>query len=78
MEPGLAQDTVLCDIVWSDVSYGDYHADVPADPETHRENNVAYGDGHAETHYHTPIQDSIGYWYWEEHYVMRGTQYLLY
>ncbi len=79
MEPGLAQDAVLCDIIWSDVSYGDVHADVYNQaPETHRENNVAYGDGHAETHFHTPIQDGVGYWYWPEHYVLRGPQYLLY
>ena len=80
MEPGLAQDAILCDMVGSDVNYADVHADVYLDaPETHRENNVAFGDGHAETHYHTPsLQDWFGYWYWEEHYVKRQMMYLLY
>ena len=80
MEPGLAQDAILCDMIFSDITYNDVHADVYDNaPETHRENNVAFGDGHAETHYHTPsLQDSLGYWYWEEHYVKRQNTYLLY
>ena len=73
-----AQDAILADMTGSDVNYADLHADVYLDPATHRENNVAFGDGHAETHYHTPIQDLSGFWYWEEHYVKFGITYMLY
>jgi len=79
MSPGNSQDAILCDIIWSDSGYGDLHAQDYTNPETHIDNNVAFSDGHAETHYHTPVlDDDSPWWHWDDHYVKRGTQYLLY
>ena len=78
MNPGTSRDTILCDIIWSDSSYGDVHTRYQT-PQDHLENNVAYADGHVETHMHTPVIDAHSpWWHWDEHYVRRGTQFLLY
>ena len=72
------QDVILADMVMSDTGYIDNHADNPRDFTTHRENNVAYSDGHVETHYHR-ITETLPWPHWEEHYVLQsGLTYWLY
>ena len=80
MHPGDSQDAIISDIIWSDSGYGDLHAKTYYNaPETHIDNNVAFSDGHVQTHYHTPVLNSDSpWWHWDDHYVLRGTQYLLY
>ena len=81
-----SRDAILSDIIWSDDGlngYADVHADVQRRaPTTHVDNNVAYGDGHVETHRdHTVNQvDGAGWYYWDDHYVRRSLtgQYQLY
>ena len=81
MEPGNAEDVILADHIGADV--GDYRFCDPhvewSQPgslyfdfrlDVHRENNVAYGDGHAETHHHQ-FDVSLGWPYWEGHYVVK-------
>ena len=51
--PTMPKDAILMDVILSDTGYIDTHADNPRDPDTHRDNNVGYSDGHVETHKHT-------------------------
>jgi len=70
MQPGYARDVIVSDVIWSDSDYGDIHADVYTDPNTHRENNAGYGDGHAETVYNE-ITDWAPWPHWDR-YVLNG------
>ena len=76
MRPDHPGDVIVSDIIWSDTGYGDLHAGSYNDPNTHRDNNVGYSDGHAETH-HNEITEWDPFPHWDRH-VMRGIQYLLY
>ena len=82
---GDSRDAILSDIIFSDSDYGDTHADAQAanvilgQIPAHIDNNVAYGDGHVERHYHRIQRDSHSpWWHWDDHYVKRFGQYLLY
>ena len=77
MGPDYGQDVVVSDVIWSDTDYGDIHADVYSDPNTHREHNAGYADGHVTTMNKT-ITNVSPYPHWDEYYVMRGPQFLLY
>ena len=77
MGPGSSEDAVVSDVIWSDTDYGDYHADVYSDPATHREHNVGFSDGHVET-FRKRITKWFPYPHWDEYYVRRDVQYMLY
>ena len=89
LRPDNPQDTIVGDIIWSDSGYANVHAEDQlvylalgdvAGPENAKDNNVAYSDGHVETHSQRPtLTDGLGYYYWEKHYVFRdNVQYMLY
>ncbi len=66
---------ILADIVMSEgcPSSGiNNHATDPRDNETHQENNVAYSDGHVETHVKTFTEFGPPA-HWQEHYVRYTT-----
>ena len=69
--PGNSRDAILSDQIGSDINYADVHAGVYVDePSKYLDNNVAYADGHVETHMHKPVLDSHSSWYhWDEHYI---------
>ena len=70
MQPGTSRDAIWADTIQSDQgSHYFTHADDPYDYTTHRENNVAYSDGHAETHHHE-ITEVSPYALWDEHYII--------
>ena len=82
--PGSDQDAILADPIYCqgghmELMYGDPHLDimwVPNDEgvKQRRENNVAYSDGHVETHGRSnPYVDDENYLMWEgANYVPRG------
>ena len=93
-EPGQAQDVVLADMLMGDIGFPEFidphHqgnisgsdwlgnvsvVDFRISPYT--ENCVAYGDGHAETHRHS-FDESLGWPYWDGHWVLVANQGLLY
>jgi prepilin-type processing-associated H-X9-DG protein len=79
--PRGSDDVILTDVMMndaSDVGFIGMHADNPRDRSTHRVNNLAYCDGHAETH-----QDDVGNVEFhltpiEENYVWGGLAYWSY
>ncbi len=73
MSPAGAQDVVLADIVMAECCHNgiNNHADIPRDYRTHRENNVTYSDGHAETHAHKFIESGPPA-HWSDHYLLQG------
>ena len=90
LRPDNPQDAIVGDIIWSDSGYNNIHAPEPGTvnvggggvvgPLNAKDNNVAYSDGHVETHSQRPtLTDGLGYYYWEKHYVFRdNVQYMLY
>ena len=91
MGPGSSQDAILCDQINrinSPPELQDYHADENlarySAPETvrvrmRRENNVAYSDGHVETHGGRGFVDSTGYTMFHgANWVPRGPERQLY
>ncbi len=54
MQPQGSSEVILVDFVMAECCHGgiNNHAENPRDWQTHRENNVAFSDGHAETHSH--------------------------
>ncbi len=79
MGPAGSQDVILADYVMSGVpappNYIDNHAGDPRDPNTHEENNVAFSDGHVETHKHQFETGGVGY-VWPDHYLRYSTSVL--
>ena len=78
MQPGTSRDAIWADTMSTDQDGCWFaHADDPTDPTTHRENNVGYSDGHAETHHHEITQTSP-HALWDEHYIhcSYGTYFL--
>ena len=75
--PGSARDAIVADFIQSEAgNFISVHAPDLYDAEGHRDNNVAFGDGHAETHLHevdmmhsSPLGATPG---WDEHYVTRN------
>jgi prepilin-type processing-associated H-X9-DG protein len=75
MKPGQAADAVVVENMGGDVGlplfgaphHGSGWVDFRASPYT--ENNVAYGDGHAETHHHK-FDESLPWPYWTGEYVV--------
>ncbi|MAE65112.1 MAG: hypothetical protein CMJ18_12650 [Phycisphaeraceae bacterium] len=59
-------------LLWSGV-----HQEDPNDLYNYSGNNVAYTDGHVETHRHK-VDDTQFIPHWEDHYVKRVEQFLLY
>ncbi len=69
MAPGSSRDAILADLILTqNGSTYDIHADDQYDVATHRENNVAYADGHAETHNHQ-FDEPLPFPHWEDHYL---------
>ena len=90
LRPDNPRDAIVGDIIWSDSGYNNTHAPEPGTvnvggggvvgTQNAKDNNVAYSDGHVETHSQRPtLTDGSGYYYWENHYVYRdNVQYMLY
>jgi len=73
MRPAGSDDVILADIVMAECCHDgiNNHADNPRDYRTHRENNVAFSDGHAETHAHRFNQSGPPA-HWGDHYLLQG------
>ena len=79
VEPATSSDVILSDRITSEAGgYLDTHADNPWDYRMHRDVNVAYSDGHVETHGHRVTQTSPTP-RWTDHYIIQNpwaTHYL--
>ena len=83
MKPGQAADAIVFDRILGDVwdpGFFNPHYNIHADFRTlpYTENNVGYGDGHAETHRHKFDQLSFYPWWDGEYLTWTGYQAYLY
>ncbi len=70
MKPEGSDEVILADIVMAECCHGgiNNHANDPRNWQTHRENNAAFSDGHAETHAHRFTEFGPPA-HWTDHYV---------
>jgi len=88
LRPDNSQDAIVADIIWSDSSYSNVHAEDQqvwvnggevVGPENAKDNNVAYSDGHVETHSQRPtLTDGNGFYYWQNFHIKHYSQYMMY
>ena len=75
MKPGPSGDVILADQVFMSggLLFSPHFADpLGEDYTTYRENNVAYADGHVETHYHGFPTGSVWSWLDEDGHMVRA------
>ncbi len=73
MGPATSDDVILADYIQKWISSPphfvvDSHADDELNARTHRENSVAYSDGHAEIHAHH-YTETVPTWHWNDHHL---------
>ena len=88
LRPDNSQDAIVGDIIWSDGNYSNVHAEVQqvwvnggevVGPENAKDNNVAYSDGHVETHSQRPtLTAGNGFYYWQNFHIKHYSQYMMY
>ena len=78
MRPGLSGDVILADYVLQSSILYSPHFDDPMgeDYTTYRENNVAYADGHVETHHHGFPSGNVWSWLAEDGHMVTASGYV--